>query len=97
MTTELIIVARIEAKLDHIDLVKTELIRLIAPTREEDGCLQYDLHQDNNNPAVFLFYERWESRDLWLAHMDNVNLKRYSAAVEGAVESFILNEMAHLS
>ncbi|WP_417227715.1 putative quinol monooxygenase [Amphritea sp.] len=97
MTTELIIVARIEAKSDQIDLVKTELIRLIEPTREEAGCLQYDLHQDNNNPAVFLFYERWESRDLWVAHMDNVNLKRYSVAVEGAVESFILNEMAHFS
>ncbi|MDO6563689.1 antibiotic biosynthesis monooxygenase [Amphritea sp. 1_MG-2023] len=55
MTTELIIVARIEAKPDQTDLVKTELIRLIDPTREEAGCLQYDLHQDNNNPAVFLF------------------------------------------
>ncbi|MEO1610025.1 MAG: antibiotic biosynthesis monooxygenase, partial [Pseudomonadota bacterium] len=24
-----------------------------------------DLHQDNENPAHFMFYENWESRELW--------------------------------
>jgi quinol monooxygenase YgiN len=61
MTSTLIIVARIEAKTDKIKQVKTALLKLIKPTRKEEGCLQYDLHQDNENPDVFLFYERWHS------------------------------------
>ena len=65
----LTIVANITAKADRIDLVKAELEKLIGITRAEEGCRQYDLHQDNDNPAHFLFFENWESRELWQKHM----------------------------
>jgi len=97
MTNQLTIVARIEANADSIDLVKTELLKLIAPTRVEDGCIQYDLHQDNSNPAVFMFFENWESRELWQNHMNNGHLKAYMQATEGAVASFTLNEMTKIA
>jgi quinol monooxygenase YgiN len=90
---QLTIVAHITAERDRIDLVKAELSKLIAPTRAEEGCLQYDLHQDNENPACFMFYENWESRDLWRAHMDSPHLAEYQAATEGAVAEFRLHEM----
>ena len=96
MSTPLTIVARIEAKPDQIELVKSELIKLIEPTRAEAGCLQYDLHQDNNQPEVFLFYENWETRELWQAHMENEHLKAYMAATDGAVADFTLNEMSRI-
>jgi quinol monooxygenase YgiN len=91
--TTLIIVANITAKAGNINLVKTELEKLIDTTRAEAGCLQYDLHQDNDNPAHFLFYEDWASRELWQTHMEASHLKNYLAATEGAVESFTVNEM----
>ena len=59
--TKLTIVANITAKADQIDLVKAELEKLIDITRAEEGCLQYDLHQDNEKPAHFMFYENWAS------------------------------------
>lgn len=93
---KLTIVANIKAKADKVDLVKTELEKLIETTRAEQGCLQYDLHQDNENPAHFLFYENWESRDLWQTHMNNQHLQDYMDATEGAVEEFTLNEMTHI-
>ena len=40
-------------------------LKLIDITRAEEGCINYDLHQDNENPAHFLFYENWKSRELW--------------------------------
>jgi len=43
---KLTIVANVTAKADKIDLVKTELEKLIDITRAEEGCLQYDLHQE---------------------------------------------------
>ncbi|MEH6448397.1 MAG: putative quinol monooxygenase [Oleispira sp.] len=92
--TTLSIVARIEAKSDQVELVKNALIKLIEPTRNENGCLQYDLHQDNENPEVFVFYENWQSRELWQIHMNNDHLKAYMEETEGAVVSFTLNEMA---
>jgi len=93
----LTIVAKVEAKSDKVELVKAELLKLIAPTRKEAGCIQYDLHQDNSNPAVFVFYENWESRELWQTHMNNDHLKAYMEATDGAVANFTLNEMSQIA
>ncbi|MEM6820468.1 MAG: putative quinol monooxygenase [Verrucomicrobiota bacterium] len=94
--TKLTIVAQIQAKPEKVDLVKTELEKLVSPTRSEKGCLQYDLHQDNETPELFLFFENWESRDLWQAHMKSEHIQAYQAATEGAVDRFVLNEMTHI-
>lgn len=90
---KLTIVANIKANPDKIDLVKAELLKLIDITRAEDGCITYDLHQDNEAPAHFMFYETWESRDLWQTHMGAPHLAAYMAATDGAVAEFTLNEM----
>ena len=70
---------------------------LIPITRAEPSCILYDLHQDNDNPAHFMFYENWESRELWQAHMSAQHLSDYMSAKEGAVADFMLNEMTHVS
>ncbi|MBO6894766.1 MAG: antibiotic biosynthesis monooxygenase [Roseibium sp.] len=93
---KLTIVANIKANPDQIDLVKTELLKLIEITRAETGCINYDLHQDNDNPAHFIFYENWESRELWQTHMNAPHLAAYMAATEGAVAEFTLNEMTRI-
>lgn len=92
----LTIVANIIAKADKVELVKTELQKLIPPTRVENGCVNYDLHQDNENPAHFLFFENWVSRELWQAHMSTLHIKDYMAGTEGAVEQFVVNEMTQI-
>lgn len=93
---KLTIVANIKANSDKIELVKAELLKLIEVTRAEEGCINYDLHQDNENPAHFMFYENWASRELWQTHMNNTHLAEYMAATEGAVAEFTLNEMTHI-
>jgi len=91
--TKLTIVANIKANHDKIDLVKAELIKLLGITRAEEGCINYDLHQDNEKPAHFMFYENWESRESWQTHMGAPHLAAYMQATEGSVEEFTLNEM----
>ncbi len=95
--TTLTIVANIHANPGKEDLVRAELEKLVVPTRAEAGCVQYDLHQDNDDPTHFLFFENWESRDLWQAHMNAPHLAAYLEAVGGAVASFTVNEMTHIS
>lgn len=95
--TTLTIVANIKANNDKIDLVKAELLKLIEITRSEAGCINYDLHQDNENPAHFVFYENWESRELWQTHMNAPHLANYMEATNGSVAEFTLNEMTPIS
>ena len=93
----LTIVANITATADKRDLVRAELEKLIAPTRAEAGCLQYDLHQDNEDPAKLLFFERWESRELWQDHMNAPHLAAFLAATDGAIAEFTVAEMTHVA
>lgn len=96
MSDKLTVIAKIEAKKDSIELVKNELQKLISITRAEKGCIQYDLHQDNSDPSVFIFFENWESRDLLQAHLQNDHLKRYMEATDGHVEKFTISEMSQI-
>ncbi|ABV35463.1 lipoprotein [Shewanella sediminis HAW-EB3] len=92
----LTVVARIEAKQDRVELVRSELLKLIEPTRKEQGCLQYDLHQDNERPELFVFYEGWESKVLLQTHLASGHIEAYLKAVEGAVASFVISEMTKI-
>ena len=83
---QLTIVADITANADKAEFVKAELQKLIAPSLNDEGCVQYDLHLDNNDPAHFLFYENWTSRELWQQHMKTQHLQDYRAATEGMAE-----------
>ena len=94
---KLTIVARILAKEEKRELVKNELLKLIEVTRAEEGCINYDLHQDNENENLFMFYENWTNKELWQTHMNNAHLAEYMKATEGAVEEFILNEMTQIA
>ncbi len=95
--SKLTIVATIHAHPGQIDLVKAELEKLVPISRTEQGCIQYELHRDNSNPAHFLFYEHWESRERWQAHMNAPHLAAYMKATDGAVVEFTLNEMTQIS
>lgn len=53
----LTIIAHITAKDNSVALVKPELEKLIPITRDEEGCIRYDLFKDNDNPAHFMFHE----------------------------------------
>lgn len=94
--SKLTIIANIKVNSGKVDLVKAELEKLIPVTRAEKGCLQYDLHQDNKDPEHFLFYENWESRELWQTHMNAPHLAAYIEATEGAVAEFSINEMSQI-
>jgi quinol monooxygenase YgiN len=62
----LTVVAQIKAKPGKESRVRQELLSLVAPSRKDDGCLNYDLHQALDNPTLFLFHENWTSK----AHLD---------------------------
>lgn len=62
----IVVIATITFQEDKISEGKQALENLIAPTRAEEGCILYDLHQNTTNPAEFVFYEKWES----MAHLE---------------------------
>ncbi len=93
---KLTIVAHIEAKKEHINFVKEELLKLIEPTKREKGCLEYRLQQDNQNLEKFLFFESWESTELWQKHMESEHLKNLVKNTEGTLVSLEIQQMSEI-
>lgn len=50
------------------------LARLIGPTREEEGSLDYAVHRDLDDPSVFATVEHWASRDAFEEHVASPHL-----------------------
>lgn len=94
---KLTVTAHIEAKKDKIKQVKSELLKIIEITKKENGCLQYNLHQDNNNEEIFVLYEKWDSKELWQSHMSNAHIKEYIKKTDKSVINFTLNEMTQIA
>lgn len=66
---------------------RQSLEALIAPTRREQGCLLYDLHQNLHNPAHFIFYEIWQSQAMLDAHTASDHLLAHRTRSVNWIES----------
>ena len=71
------VVAKIRAKAGLEDKVRSELLSLITPTRKESGCINYDLHQSQEDKGLFLFYENWVSRQDLDDHLKTPHLQAF--------------------
>ena len=88
---QLTITASILAKTEKREFVA--LLKLIPPTLKEEGCLNYDLHQDNENPDRFFFYENWTSYDHWQKHNNSAHIAAHKKATEGAVVEVVIGQL----
>lgn len=68
MTDPVQVLAVLTAKPGQETELATLLQGLVAPTRAEQGVLFYDLHQDREDPARFVFFEGWASQAALDAH-----------------------------
>ena len=81
------VVARFTARAGKEQALKTVLTTLIAPTRRELGCYQYDLLENPLDARDFCFVERWEHDRSVDEHAESAHVKKTLKDVEGLVES----------
>ena len=80
------VVARYMAKSGKEEDLKTVLMALVAPSRREIGCYQYDLLRNPSDPRDFCFVERWESDKALDEHAASAHLTTARAQAEGFAE-----------
>lgn len=71
------VISRLKAQPGKELALKTELLKLVAPSRKDPGCINYDLHIGATDPADFVFYENWTSKALLDAHLATPHLKAF--------------------
>lgn len=77
------VIVKITAKPQKAEEVKKRLSALVVPTRKEEGCIQYDLHQSLEDQNIFFFYEIWESKNHLDLHLNGKHFKEFSKYIEG--------------
>jgi len=74
---KLTVIARIKAKPGMEERAKQELLKLLAPTRAEPGCINYDMHQSVNDASLFLFHENWTSEENLKRHLETSHIRNW--------------------
>ncbi|KWU53371.1 putative quinol monooxygenase [Priestia megaterium] len=85
--SEIIINAILQAKPGKEEELRSELVKVIKPSREEKGCIQYTLHQDTDKAGTFVFYEKWKSQEDVEAHIETPHYQQYRQQTELLIES----------
>jgi quinol monooxygenase YgiN len=75
----LTVIAYMRAAPGKRDELRQALEALIEPTRQEKGCVNYDMHQGIEDPDQFFFYENWESGEDLDAHIAAPHLTAFAA------------------
>jgi quinol monooxygenase YgiN len=79
------VVARIVALPDKINQLRAVLLELIAPTRNEVGCITYELLQNLSDPTDFTFVEEWSSNEDLEAHLQSSHIAAAIGKLDGLV------------
>jgi quinol monooxygenase YgiN len=75
------VIAIFTPKPEHLDEIKTMLLRITPLVHEEVGCEFYTLNQDVEGRLIYV--EAWSTRQHWLDHMEEPTVKEILAGVEG--------------
>ena len=61
----------------------------VDSTRKEEGNISYVLHQDINNPLVYVVIEVWKSQEAIDYHFSTPHFKAFGEAVEGKADLIV--------
>jgi quinol monooxygenase YgiN len=81
----IVVVGRVRTDVDR----RAELLRIgqtvAAFSRQEPGCISYQICQDTEDEDAFVFVEQWESEDALQAHFGTAHIAQFMAAIRGAI------------
>ena len=75
--TPIILNVHFQAAPGHEQEFGKQLRALVAPSHAEPGCLTYELHFDPENPAKFMFYEKFANQAALDSHMATPHLQQF--------------------
>ena len=96
----MIVVAKLKAKKGEEEKMEAALRDMVAKVAQEQGTLTYTLHRAQNDPNVFLFYEKYEDGAALKAHSSTPYFKELfgelKSLLDGAPEIEMYDELARL-
>ena len=71
----MIVVAKLKAKKGEEKKMESILKGILPDVQKEEGTLVYTLHRSQNNPGIFLFYEKYKDAEALTHHSTTPHFK----------------------
>jgi quinol monooxygenase YgiN len=97
MSETITVIAHIRARAGKEPATEQILTGLIGPTKNEPGCISYDLFARPDNPGRYMFIETWENREALSAHLQQPHVQAFiSRSDELLAEPMDVSLWAHI-
>ncbi len=73
----IVLVARLKVRDNAVEEAKKLALGIVADSRTEAGCINYDVHQAIDDPAVFVWHETWKDKAALDAHFELPYFKEF--------------------
>lgn len=83
---KIVLIARLKIKSGSVEAAKQAALAIIADSRAEDGCLNYDFHQAIDDETIFVWHETWENKAAIDAHGASEHFKDFSTKIKDLVD-----------
>ena len=67
---KVVLTGYIKVPVSELESVKQHLNSHVASTRDEPGCIEFDVEQREENPCIFDVYEEFEDSNSFIAHQE---------------------------
>jgi quinol monooxygenase YgiN len=78
---KIVLVARLKVKNDKVEEAKKAALAIVADSRSETGCLNYDIHQSIEDETVFVWHETWANKTALDEHFQKPYFAEFFAIV----------------
>ena len=79
MQGKVTVIAYHRAKPGKEEALRDALLGVCPPTREEKGCINFDLHVSHDDPGLLVIHENWESKADLDAHLASAHIDEFRA------------------
>lgn len=83
---KIVLFARLKVKAGTVDEARHAALEIVAASRAEPGCLNYDFHQAIDDLTVFIWHETWSNREALDAHFRMPYFTRLGAKLKDITE-----------
>ncbi|WP_404405143.1 putative quinol monooxygenase [Jeotgalibacillus malaysiensis] len=63
-----------------------ELVKVAKPSREEKGCIEYNLHESLENESEFVLIEKWKNQEALQLHIESEHYQLYRNNIQALIE-----------
>lgn len=76
------VIAKFVAKPGQAEALNAAITRCIIPSRNEAGCIHYDLYVNQEDKNTFLIYEKWHNDEAIVFHFNQPHFKQLLAETQ---------------